>query len=744
MPRLRWYFSFFLISGFCSLVYEIVWIRLAMAEFGVTTAMVSIVLSMFMAGLGLGSWGAGILARRLLEGAASSCLRFYALAEILVGASALLVPYQLRWGHNLLLRTGNALAWQSLPYYLASGLWVAFILVPWCAFMGATFPLLMAVIRPAWGDEGERSFSYLYVANVLGALLGTLASAFFLIELAGFQGTLRITSLLNGLVACSAFALAGRPWGSRPAATRAPRCEARERLYGLPPASALWMLLATGIVSMGMEVIWIRQFAPYLGNVVYAFATILAFYLLATFWGSRQYRSWVCSHTCQESAPVWALLGVLSLLPLAAADPIWSHTSGRRAFEIGLLRTAAGIGPFCAAVGFLTPLLVDYWSSGNPDRAGKAYAVNVAGCIVGPLVAGFVLLPRLSEHWALVALAVPLLSLGAITARPGRASPPARLRLRLNPRLRYMGMLAPALLLIVLPRDYETEFPGRVVRRDYAATVVATGEGFHKQLLVNGFGVTNVTPITKFMAHLPLASMRRPPRDGLVICFGMGTTFRSMLSWGIPVTAVDLVPSVPALFGYFHSDAQQVLASPGAHIVIDDGRRFLDRSVAEYDVITVDPPPPAAAPGSSLLYSREFLAIVKQHLRPGGILQLWYPENQGDAATSSSIAQALSQSFPFVRAFASVYGWGIHFLASQEPLPPTSGEILASRLPPAAAKDLVEWGPESTAEGQFDRVLAGERSLRSIIAEDPKAPALDDDEPVNEYYWLRRKFHYYR
>src|SRR5437899_11380217 len=59
--RMRWYFVFFVVSGFCSLVYEVVWLRLAMATFGVTTAMVSIVVSMFMAGLGLGSWGAGIL-----------------------------------------------------------------------------------------------------------------------------------------------------------------------------------------------------------------------------------------------------------------------------------------------------------------------------------------------------------------------------------------------------------------------------------------------------------------------------------------------------------------------------------------------------------------------------------------------------------------------------------------------------------------------------------------------------------
>ena len=45
-----WFFIFFLDSGFCSILYEIVWLRLAMAQFGVTTALTSIVLSMLMAG----------------------------------------------------------------------------------------------------------------------------------------------------------------------------------------------------------------------------------------------------------------------------------------------------------------------------------------------------------------------------------------------------------------------------------------------------------------------------------------------------------------------------------------------------------------------------------------------------------------------------------------------------------------------------------------------------------------------
>src|SRR5437667_11197795 len=93
-----WFFVFFFVSGFCSILYELVWLRLSMAEFGVTTALVSIVLSMFMAGLGLGSWISGRLLRKYGEVHRFSALRFYALTELLIGISALSVPHQLLRG----------------------------------------------------------------------------------------------------------------------------------------------------------------------------------------------------------------------------------------------------------------------------------------------------------------------------------------------------------------------------------------------------------------------------------------------------------------------------------------------------------------------------------------------------------------------------------------------------------------------------------------------------------------------
>jgi predicted membrane-bound spermidine synthase len=730
----RWFFSFFIVSGFCGLVYEVVWLRLAMASFGVTTALASIVISMFMAGLGLGSWGAGRLTNRILSGNGPRVLRFYSIAELLVGISSLAVPFELKFGRLLLQHMGSLSAWQTSRYYVLTGIWIAITLVPWSTCMGSTFPLLMAVIRQTDRLKSDRSFSYLYIANVIGALLGTLASAFVLIELLGFQGTLFVAGGLNAILAISAFIMSYSAPSvvSTDAQVSAPA--PRPQLYGLPSYTPLVLLFTTGLVSMGLEVIWIRQFTPYLGNLVYAFAEILAVYLLATVVGSRIYRGGANTRSRGQSTLVWSLLALSTVIPVVAADPLLPI------FPLGfsLMRLTA-IALFCAVAGFLTPLLVDSWSSGDPDRAGTAYAFNIAGSIVGPLLAGFWLLPWLGERWATAAFSIPLFAIAALVV----FQKPRELTQRpksWQPKLYLVLAIVSSVLLFAITHDYETRFPIREVRRDYSATVVAAGTGFDRGIYVNGIGMTVLTPVTKFMVHLPLAFMPHPPQNGLVICFGMGTSFRSMLSWGIPTTAVDLIPSVPAMFPYFHADAATVESSPLAHIAIDDGRRFLDGSNQSYDVIVVDPPPPPHAAGSSLLYSREFYDVIKQHLRKGGILQAWCPEST-DSGTLASMTKALTQSFPYVRSFHSAGKYGIHFLASMDPITNLSSADLVSHMPPAAAADLVEWGPEKTPQQQFDLILSQEFNPQDIIARSPQTPALEDDQPINEYPLLRILFH---
>jgi spermidine synthase len=720
---MAWFFLLFLVSGFCSILYEIVWLRLAMAQFGVTSALTSIVISMFMAGLGLGSWGSGRLIGKYADRVRIPALRFYALAELLIGISALLVPYQLLWGRKLVEWTGAS---SSGAYYVGSGVCLALTLIPWCACMGATIPLAMLAIRKRWSGGGERSFSYLYLANLLGAVVGATVPL-LLIELYGFRNTLKLGAACNGLLALSATVLSLRPTAAdpnSPAKTRAAQGDATSQLSTDGTNKPLVLLFLTGLTSIGMEVVWIRQFTPYVGTVVYAFASILATYLVSTFIGLQVYRIWSRKNR-SESSLIWVLLGLFALLPLIAANPVIDLYP--------LLRLILGIAPFSGVLGFVTPLLVDGWSGGDPSKAGKAYAVNVLGCILGPLASGFLLLPLIAERWVLFLFALPWLLMGL---RPKWFSEKVELRPGWQTGVSYAVVLA-ALSLLFTQKSYEDQFGHGEVLRDNTATIVAEGEGRNKRLLVNGVGITGLTPITKFMAHLPLAFLDHPPKNALVVCFGMGTTYRSLLSWNIPVTAVELVPSVPRVFGFYHPDGPGLLSSPLSNLVIDDGRRYLERTSGQYDVITIDPPPPVEAAGSSLLYSKEFYEIIRQRLSPGGILQQWLPA--GDAVVRAAVARALKESFPHVRVFHSVEGWGYHFLASERALPNPTAAELAQRLPVKAAADLVEWGPETTPELQFAAVLKREISLDGMIAEAPEAPALQDDRPQNEYYAIRRR-----
>jgi spermidine synthase len=729
----RWYFGFFLVSGFCGLVYQVTWLRLAMASFGVNAPIAAIVISLFMAGLGLGSVAGGKLIGRSDSSSPVLPLRLYALCEMVIACSAVAVPALLGLGRALLDSTLQSLLWGSSAYYLCVGAYLAVVLLPWCICMGATTPLAMAAIRNV-GRQSPRTFSYLYLANVIGAMAGTIVSAFFLIELIGLIGTLWAAGAINAAIGLTAFSLSIRTKAAAPVEHR----QYSSRLRVAPAVAdrgALWLLLTTGLTSMGMEIVWIRQFTPYLGTVVYAFASVLAIYLIATAVGTWFYRARARVVPGLDDRNTWPVVALFALIPLLACDPRLPF--GGRGDVLAPLRVALGIMPFCAVLGFLTPSLVDRWSQGDPGRAGFAYAINVLGSIIGPLVGGFLLLPRLDERVALLLLALPLFA-ASVLRRPnvvGRVTRVSWLRAQ-----RPLGIaVITSALIVFVTKSYADVLTSTEVRRDYEATVIATGEGMHKELLVNGYGMTYLTPITKVMAHLPLALLDRPPSSALVIAFGMGTTFRSALTWQVPTTAVDLVPSVPALFGYFHPDGGEFLRLPFARIVIDDGRRFLKEGAERYDVIIIDPPPPPPAIASSLLYSIEFYDLAKRRLKPGGIVAQWLP-GDADSATESSVTQAITHSFPYVRVLGSVENWGHHFLASESPIPLVDAATLVGRMPQAAVSDLIEWGPETSAERQLQLVLAREVSPQTLIGAAPGILPLRDTRPVNEYYFVRHAF----
>jgi len=717
-------FLLFVASGFCGLLYQIVWVRLAFAAFGVITPVLSVVLSVFMLGLALGSWAGGRWIGPITARMRTSAIWFYALVEVVIGVGAFVVPHAFDVGEAWLLSAGQM---DSARYLLLSASILCLSLLPWCVFMGATFPVMMSYVCQDERPQPD-SFSYLYLANVIGAMCGTLVTACVLVELLGFHGCLTVAGCTNFLIAATA-AFVGVAWRRRPMSATPPSGPDRSDASSASPPSGrrvlMAILFATGFVSMAMEVVWTRAFTPVLKTTIYAFAALLAAYLLATWLGSWIYRRHLARGRAQSVHNVLAFVAVCAFLPVLLNDPRW-HASSVVSAAVAL----ASIFPFCAGLGYLTPKLIDAWSGGAPRPAGAAYAVNIVGCILGPLFAGYVLLPCVGVRIALVLLAIVPVGFYVCVLRSSRTG--------VYHALVTLGG-ATALVMVsvfcVVSHEDGLLYGSAEVRRDPVATVISHGKGMNKRLLVNGIGMTHLSQITKNMAHMPLAVRAGPPQSALAVCMGMGTTFRSLVSWGVKATAVELVPSVRDAFGFYFQDAQAILDRPDARVVVDDGRRFLKRTSERFDLITIDPPPPVEAAGCSLLYSEDFYRLAKSRLTPDGILQQWLPG--GDRTTIHASAKAIRAVFPHVRVFQSSEGWGHHFFASMRPFEMPDAATFAARFPPAAAADLVEWCRQKDVSEVYQDFLRREVPLSTVLPPDARC-AITDDRPINEYFLLRR------
>src|SRR5262249_600030 len=158
-----------------------------------------------------------------------------------------------------------------------------------------------------------------------------------------------------------------------------------------PPRMAGWILFWTGFSAMAMEVVWTRAFTPVLKTQVYSFASIVFCYLAATSIGSWLYRRDLRNNRVRSMPELFAFLAIAALLPVLLEDFRLLRQHWRGPLDpLNAVLLLSSIGPLCAALGYLTPRLIDSYSRGHPGHAGKAYGLNVLGCILGPLFACYI------------------------------------------------------------------------------------------------------------------------------------------------------------------------------------------------------------------------------------------------------------------------------------------------------------------------------------------------------------------
>ena len=706
-------FLIFTASGATALVYQVIWSRWLGLVFGNTTTSISIVLGSFMLGLALGSWGAGRFLHRI-----GNPMRAYAYVELGIGIFALCLPLLYRLTDFLFTVIVNPESSAAFSLSARAILSFMLLLIP-TTLMGSTLPLLTDFFRRSPRHSRSWKVGLLYAVNTLGAALGIISAGFILIELLGILATTMAAALLNFIIAFMGLKFASSA-GVLPEDKKGTPTGRKLDAMG---KVALAVLTASGAVALASEVLWTRTLETLVGTSTYAFSMIVMLYLLGIAVGS-----WLMSLFVNrlKHLPFWIAtlqlgMGVWIFIALFLFNGIIEHISHYKGVLVPLgtmfwnyFKVMGILLPLSLLSGACFPLATRIIDPQEEDAKGvliaKAYTWNTAGAVAGSLLAGFFVAPLFDYFDSLYVVAflycfTSFLAYLIISRSEGQVP---RMRLTLiSASILSVVMIGMALFKIMGADNFSEQVDARyplfkVVYHQPGLQGVTTvikkrAEPLAHMLLVNGMGMTAKITDTKMMAHLPML-LHPAPEDALVICFGMGTTYRSAVSYGGKVTAVELVKEVLDAFDHFFPDASRVRRYEKGRMVVNDGRNFLKLTREKYDVITIDPPPPIDGAGVNHLYSKEFLQLAKAHLKKGGIMAHWVPypgtmSGVDDQETFNMLVLTFADVFPYVYVKSGVRKVGLHVLGTIEPLD-ISLDLVKQRLShQAIAEDLREWDP---------------------------------------------------
>jgi len=670
---------------------------------------VSIVLTVFMGGLGLGSYLASRTIDRVSE--PLKLVRIYGLLELAIGAYGFVLPLLLTIFRPIYAVVYNQLFGHFMLYNLLTFVGCSVLLCIPVICMGATLPVLCRFYVTKLSHLGTHA-GRLYGLNTIGAALGALVCGFWLINLFGVRGTLIFAVVCNGVIGLSCLLVSYKAkmgWTrAREAARDKQRPSAEDMAEWTEPPEypraaigALIIFGVSGFCAMAYEVMWTRLLGLIVGPTTYSFTIVLVTFILALALGSMFF-GWLADKT---KKPMWLLiitqitaalfvLGVSQLIgnsQLFFAKLLFTF---RHQFALLSILKALAVFAFMIlptfCLGATFPLVSKIYTR-SVSKVGKsigfAYAINTIGAVSGSFCAGFILIPLIGKENGLsFVIGLQLLTslVIAVIAFGGKKE-------RI---LKWVSVAVPALAGLFLcfhfPKwDRHLLSKGKYHRFEEISVGVKSlgwleallrgskilSKYEHGELVYYGDGIGGFTTVLKYAdslgniyysmmnsgkadassradmttqtlsAHFPML-FHRSPKTVMVLGLASGITAGEVLYYPIErLDVVDINREVVAGSDFFIPWNNKVLSNPKTNLIIQDGRAHLQLTKRKYDVISSEPSNPWMA-GLAALFTRDFFELVKDRLNEEGIYVQFIHAYQMDWPTFALVGRTFAEVFP--------------------------------------------------------------------------------------------------
>jgi len=750
-------FALFFISGACGLIYEVVWSRMMTLIFGRSVLAVGIVLAAFMWGLTIGSYLLGKYADR-----SRNPLRLYAIYEIGVGITAFIAS-------SLLMRITPLYVWVHATF---GGYPVAFAIVRFfivfvlltlpTALMGATLPLLSRIVVKQLSRVGQE-LGGLYAINTVGAVAGSLLAGFYLIGQLGLHGTVAVAVLGNlavGMVAWFVSLRTGTAVNEAPRSSPdipavshgdAVRSRRTDRLV-------LLSFALSGLASFAYEIFWTRSLVFLLGNTTYAFTLMLTAFLLGIALGGFGIRflADIVKAPLRLFAVIEILIGVFS----AVALPLLFFIVKSETVHAFIVRYSVQLDLLAASnfvislslmlfpatlIGATLPLMGRVFLSDlkrTSTTVGTLYAVNTIGNVIGALLPGLVIMPVMGIQKGILLMAALNVGLGIVLF----FSQGKRALVFLSATA--VAFVFFAFFLVRLPIAFQ--FPSEYQRpRDevlyykegglVTTKVWASADSGYKVISVDGINIGGTSDSDykqQLLAHLPkllLKSYRSELSIGLGsgILAGESARHTSLQK----IVSVEISQGIVSGAAYFSEENHDILHDPRAVVIVDDVVDFLETTAEHFDIISADEKTTGKYATNSFSYSKEYYALLRKRLEPGGLVIQWMPTDLPPTQYDLALRT-------FLDAFPHVQLWYFppigRFTMSNTILVGSNDPVV---MDPGWMRQTMERDSEAfmgirkygltTAEAVLAHFVGTEDTLRRVL---PPGPVNSFDKPYYEFY----------